>query len=171
MKKIFGALLLSMAVAAAAPAIASADYPNTPPVVGSSSSTPAPGAPITLSVQSFCPGAVVTFRIGTNVVGTATANASGVASIVTTAPAAAGTFTVQATSTTPCNLTATTSISVQAPAPATTVPGPPPTVPGGLPRTGSEPMNWVRTGGIALLVGLGMVGAARLRRRPQVTAS
>ena len=170
MRKIFGALLLSMAVAAAAPAIASADYPNTPAVVGSSSSTPAPGAPITLSVQSFCPGAVVTFRIGTNVVGTATANATGVASIVTAAPAAAGTFTVQATSTTPCNLTATTSISVQAPVPPTNPPVPP-TIPGGLPATGSEPMNWVRTGGIALLVGLGMVGAARLRRRPQVTAS
>jgi LPXTG-motif cell wall-anchored protein len=140
-------------------------YPScVPRVTPGTAGSLAPGATLTLTAADFCPGVVVTFRVGGTVVGTAIPNASGVASLVIAAPSSGGTFTTTAESAAPCALVASGSITVVAPAP----PAAPPA--GELPRTGAEPMNWLRTGGIALLVGLGMVGAARLRRRPLPTA-
>ena len=156
MKRIFGLLVLATATAFVAPAVANAQYPTSAPVVTVSSASLAPGEALTLGTQNFCAGAAVTFRIGGTSVGTATASAAGVASLVTTAPAAAGSYTVTAASTTPCALTTSSTINVAA-APGTTAGG-------GLPATGSEPMNWVRAGGIAVLLGFGLIGAARLRR-------
>jgi hypothetical protein len=133
-------------------------YPTCAPTVTSSSSSVVPGGPITLQTQGFCAGANVTFRVGGTTVGTATAGTNGTATLQTSAPATAGTYTVQAQSADPCALTASSTITVTSPT-ATTV-GPV------LPPTGSEPMNWTRAGIVAVLIGLGLVGAARLRRRP-----
>jgi LPXTG-motif cell wall-anchored protein len=164
MKRFFAALAATAALALlVTPSTAQAQQGSTQPSVGvqTGSGSITPGGSLPLSATGFCPGAVVTFRVGGSVA-TATASSTGVASVTVTAPATAGTYTVTAQSPAPCALTASGSIVV------TSLPVPIP--PGGLPATGSEPINWVRTGGIALLVGLGMVGAARLRRRTQVTA-
>jgi hypothetical protein len=159
MKRVLLALgVMAATVAVASPVAAQNGYPNTPPTVTSSSQSVVPGGPITLSTQNFCGGAQVTFRVGGTTVGTATASSAGVASLQTTAPATAGTYTVQAQSTTPCALTASSTITVTAPTATTVAPI--------LPPTGAEPMNWARTGIIALLIGAGLVGASRLRRRP-----
>jgi LPXTG-motif cell wall-anchored protein len=161
MKRIVLALAAITSLVALAPGTVNAQsyVPGQPQTLTYSPGPIYPGQAITATAGNFCPGALVTFLLGGTSIGTATANANGVAVLNTTAPATTGTFAGSAQSTTPCAFTATASLVVS-PVPTTTVGG-------GLPATGSEPMNWTRAGGVAVLIGLGLIGATRLRRRPQ----
>ena len=91
-----GAVVL---IAAAGPAGAQ-DYPPGGDDVAVSDSSVEPGQPITISAQIFQPGTSVTFTLFSApvVLGTATADANGVATITATIPttAAAGTHTIEA---------------------------------------------------------------------------
>jgi hypothetical protein len=131
-------LLIAMAGTAAAQA-----YPPGGNTITANDTTVAPGDSITLTAQIFRPGSVVTFTMGSVVLGTATANSSGVASLTTTIPAgtAPGTHTIQATGTSSTGAPLTVVLSITVAAGGT-----------GLPVTGSPstaPMTQIAIGAVA----------------------
>lgn len=110
-------------------------YPPGGNTATANDTTVAPGDAITLSAQIFQPGSTVTFTLFSApvVLGTATANSSGVATLTTTIPAgtAAGTHTVEASGTgsTGAALTVVLSITVLAGGTGLAVTGSPSTAP------------------------------------------
>ncbi|MDQ1423734.1 MAG: hypothetical protein QOD72_1232 [Acidimicrobiaceae bacterium] len=152
----------------ASPAVAQSYGQGGVPTVQASSAAPAAGSQLTLSVAGFCANSPVSFSIGGTVVGSATSDGSGNASITITAPTTPGTYTVVASS--PANgscaaLVADLTITVPATV-ATTV------VAGALPGTGSNG-TWptLRMGAISLFVGISLFTVAKIRRRPRLTAT
>lgn len=142
-----------------APTAAHAAYPPGSATVSSSSSSPIPGGAITLTAAGFCAGAVVSFSIGGTAIGTATAGTTGSASISATAPTTAGSYTVVASTTNAaCPLSASLALTVRAVA----APG------DGLPTTGSDSSSGLMMGGLAVVLGAGLLGVAAFRRRPRV---
>ncbi len=153
MKRVLGILVGILAMMTFVPNAVHADYPPGSATVSTSDGNPPPGGPLTLSAAGFCAGANVTFSINGTIVGTAIAGADGKASIVTTAPTTPGTFTVVAsTDFKTCPLTAQASLSVALPAV-------------NLPVTGTDSSTGLRIGGLALLLGVGLVTVAATRRR------
>lgn len=142
----------------AAPAFAAPVYPPGAPIVTVDNSSPAPGAKITLTAQGFCPGSIVNFSIGGISVGSATADASGKATLPTTAPGKAGTYVVIASSSAggACTLSAQSSINVAA----------------SVPATGANSETPLKAGAIAVLSGGLLVAVASYRRRrPRTVAA
>jgi hypothetical protein len=137
------------------------------------------GGPVTFTISNFCPDTLVTFAVGSTVIGTGTADATGSASISTSAPVAPGSYTVTGTSngTGSCALVASMSVVVQA-LPGVVLPdtGAGATTPAAgtganiaLPVTGGGgTMPGLRIGATALIVGLGLFGGAKLRRRSRL---
>jgi LPXTG-motif cell wall-anchored protein len=90
--------------------------------------------------------------------GTAVTDGSGRATLSTVAPTVGAAYTATVTTTSGgCSLTASFLFTV----PAELV-----TIPGELPATGSNSSPGITLGGVLLLVGIGFVSAAALRRRP-----
>ncbi len=155
------------------------------PAVTPSNSTPLPGTDITIKAAGFIPGSTVIFEItgdfgpppananlrpqvdSTQNLGSAVADASGVATKVFKAPERPGGYTVKATS---GERSATTFITVAlAPAATTAVSAVPPNAPaGGLPSTGTETTTWLRVTVLLLVVGAGFVVVGATRRKPRV---
>jgi hypothetical protein len=129
-----------------------AGYPPGSPTVESSSATPAPNAPITITVSDFCPSTDFAVDIDGTTVATGSTDASGAASVSITAPGTVGTYTVTVTAGGECSDVASLSIEV--------------TAGGGLPGTGSNStMPGLQIGIIAVLLGGALVGLASMRRR------
>lgn len=103
------------------------------------------------------PGATVTFRYNP-VLGTATADGTGAASLVIGDTLAPGVYTIEASS--PDGRRAITTLTVVDVAP---VPAPSPT--DQLPSTGSDPMARLWTSLAAVLLGAALVAASRRRVR------
>ena len=152
-------LLFAIGLSTLGAAGAASAYPINPPTVDVSNDAPAPGSTITLNANAFCPGTTVTFSVNGNVVGSAVADSTGHASLVITAPSTPGTYTVVATSSPACGLTANSQFSI---APIVTVP---------LPVTGSDSSFPLQIGGITLLAGVGLVSVAAVRRRKPAPTS
>ena len=145
-------LLTGVFVLALAPA-ASAQYAGA--AVTASPSAVTPGGTVTLTATGFGGSEQVRFQISSAVVGTATANAAGTAVLTTTAPTAAGTYTVTATGLRTGTVATTTLTVTAAQVTTTTV--------GGLPPTGSNSFPWIRAAAILLVVGAAMAFVARRR--------
>lgn len=140
-------------------------YPPGGNTVTANDTTVAPGDPITLSAQIFQSGATVTFTMFSApvVLGTATANSSGVATLTTTIPAgtAAGTHTIEATGTGANGQPLTVSMTITVAAAGT-----------GIPVTGSSntlPMTQIGLG--VIVVGGLLVLAASKRRSSKADAA
>jgi hypothetical protein len=125
------------------------------PTIAVDNRTPFAGSSVTLTAGGICAGATVTFSLSGTVLGTATANADGVASITVTLPKVAGTYTVVADSGPPC--VASSSLSV--------------TVSKLLPATGSHPTDWARAAFLLLVLGFGLSAIAGVRRRSSPPAA
>jgi hypothetical protein len=170
-----------------------------PPVCGTSTAAPSAGGPLTLTIGNFHPHTLVSFSIDPSApasgfranllagrpsvesigIGTVTSDSVGSASIDTTAPTTPGTYTVTATDA--LGLTASTSITVGLAVLPTGVTLPntgggagavTPVTPVGvpLPATGTDLVPGLRIGATALVVGLALAGAAKLRRRSRANS-
>lgn len=161
MKRVIGVIVAMAAVLGFGLGSAAA-YPVGGPTVTSDKAVYTAGAPATFTASGFTPGALVTFQIEQTLgaasfssaafspIGTATANASGVASLQTTAPTSVGTYTIRASSAD--GRFATNSIRVQAPG-------------GGIPETGSNTSSSLQFGALAVGIGAALVAFAGLKRR------
>jgi len=153
MKRIFGLVVALAATVGLGASVASAIYPDNPPSATVDSSSPTAGAPVTVIFSNFCPNDTLTVKLGSTVVGTVKADATGVATFTGPAPTTTGTYTFSATGTACPTLVASLSISVVAPA-------------GGIPATGSGSTSaGLEFGAVAVAVGAGMIGVAAIRRR------
>lgn len=150
------ALLVGVPAAHAAPV-----YPPGPPSIDVESGSVPPGGSQTVTVTGFCNGATVTFTLnpGGSVIGTATANSSGEASLTFTAPSTVGTYTVTATAPNTCDgggtTTETTEFEVASEAP--------------LPSSGTESGALLRWAATVLGVGIALVVVTLMRRRSSRT--
>jgi len=148
-------LILVLAAMAASFAVASPAFAYPPGVVelAVSSEAPTPGSSITLTTDGFCGGALVTFTISPGgVIGTDTADGSGLATITVAAPSTPGSYTVTATAADCPSYYATVNITVASGS-------------GGLPGTGSDSSPTLTLALIAVLVGVALVGVGAMRRR------
>jgi len=149
-------LILVLAAMAASFAVASPAFAYPPGVVelAVSSEAPTPGSSITLTTDGFCGGALVTFTISPGgVIGTDTADGSGLATITVAAPSTPGSYTVTATAAGCPSYYATVNITVASGGG------------GGLPSTGSDSSPTLTLALIAVLVGVALVGVGAMRRR------
>ena len=160
MKRVLGFLTAVLATFALGATAVSAAYPPATPTLTTTSPTVTPGSPVTLTGSGCAAGAVVTFRLGTTVLGTAVANAAATAVLPVSAPKTPGTYTF--TSTCPDGLVASLSLAVVA--------FPVPTLPALVPATGTDSKGMGLTAGVLVLVGAALVGAATVRRRTRVAA-
>lgn len=161
-------LLLSAALLFVTAGTATAQDAYPPPegeAITVSDATPAPGQQITIQACCFQPGSTVTFTLYSQPVtlGTATADANGVATLVATIPSniAPGPHTIEATGIGMDGqpLTVTQQITVVAPGDGTG------TGAGDLPRTGSDstlPMTQIA---IAAIAGGGLLVLLASKRR------
>jgi hypothetical protein len=131
-------------------------YPVGEPEVTTSNASPVAGGSVTLTASGFCPGDSVEFVLdpGGDVLGTATVDDEGVATIEAAAPDTAGDYDVIATSdgTDACALTASLGLSVSAPSDT-------------VPATGANTGSTVNLGLAVVAGGLVLVGVAAIRRR------
>ena len=111
----------------------------------------------TVTVTGFCPGVMVTFTLtpGGTVLGTATADGTGKATLTFAAPSTPGTYTITASAPNTCGgggtTTTNTDFDVKSEAP--------------LPTSGTNSGALVRAAAAVLGVGLVLVGVAMVRRR------
>jgi len=151
MKRFLIAVVGLLASVAVASPVAAA-YPPGSPAVESSSATPAPNAPITITVTDFCASTEFVVDIDGTVVASGTTDGIGSATVSITAPAAVGSYTVTVTAGGECSDVASLGIDV--------------TAGSGLPSTGSNStMPGLQIGIIAMLLGGALVGLASMRRR------
>jgi len=155
-------LLAAALVLVTAGTAAAQDYPPAGDTVTVSDTTVEPGQSITLSARTFQAGSTVTFTLFSApvVLGTATANSSGVATITATIPAntAPGTHTIEATGVDEAGnpLTVTTTITVLGGA-------------ADLPTTGSASTTPMTQVALAVLAGGGLLVLLANRRRTTKT--
>lgn len=156
-------LLLAAAVLllTAAPASAQDPYADDD-TIAVSDATVTPGQPITLSAKTFMPGTTVTFTMFSApvVLGTATADANGVATITVTIPAntTPGTHRIEASGTgidgQPLTVVTTIQVAGTATAPGSS----------GLPTTGSDSVSLTQVAVAVMVFGGLMVVMANKRR-------
>lgn len=134
-----------------------------------SDTTVVPGQTITISAGVFSPGSTVTFTFFSQPVtlGSATADADGVATIEATIPlnATPGTHTITASGVAPDGspLEVSTTVTVLAADDGVAAAGAG-GIAGGLPRTGEEPLPLARIAAALLAVGGGLLFVTRRRR-------
>jgi LPXTG-motif cell wall-anchored protein len=168
MKKIAFALVALAAIfGLSAAAGAAGTYPPVLPDVVVSTPSPLPGGTVVLGITGCEPGAVIEINnAGTSI--TVTADASGAATVPTTAPSTPGPYIITVT----CG-GATTTLNLNV------LPAGPPTnggtngggTTGGLPATGSGGTNTTLMLGLgALVVGGGLFGVSQIRRRQTLSA-
>ncbi len=155
------AFLMAAPMASATPTTVS-PYPPRPPAIEVESGSVPPGGNQTVTVSGFCPGVMVTFTLnpGGSVLGTASANSSGVASLTFAAPNTTGTYTVVASAPNTCGGGGTTTVDTDFEV-ASEAP---------LPTSGADSGSLVRTAAAIVGVGLVLVGVAMVRRRRTRTA-
>jgi len=165
MNKSFASASIKVVVATAGLAVvlmlsagtASAQY-NVPATVTASTTTPTAGGPITLTAQGFGPSTNVAFSVESTpqALGSAVANASGVATLVTTLPAnlSPGAHTIRAVGVdaagAPLNVTTTITVAAAGATTTTTAAG---TSPTGLAATGSSSSGLLRIGVVVAVLG------------------
>jgi LPXTG-motif cell wall-anchored protein len=162
---------LTVAIAAAALLALAApaqgqQYPPDTVFITVSDTTVVPGQPIDISAGLFVPGSPASFTFFSQPVnlGTATADADGVATLSVTIPSDAtpGTHTITASGTGIDGepLSVSTTVTVLADGAAGADDG----ATGGLPRTGSDPMPIARIAAALVAVGGGLLFITRRRR-------
>lgn len=166
-----------VAVLGLATAAQAQEYPPAPDSLTVSDSTVVAGASVTATAQVCAPGETVTFSFDGTVVGTAEANASGVATLTFAIPAgtAPGSYTLTAT----CGgQTLSNTITVEAGQGTGTVTTPAAVTPVGtggtggataLPRTGSDGAGTMARIGV-VLVAAGGLALVLSRRRSSLPA-
>ena len=155
MKRIIG-LIIGLVAALGFVGQANAYPPIKTATITTSNSSPAAGAPVTLTVNGFCANATVTFSAGGVTLGQATSDASGNASITIAAPTTVGAVVVTASTSGVCVSTASLTLTVRAP--------------GGIPATGSSSSSSLQYGGLAVGLGAALVAFAGFKRRRPTAA-
>lgn len=147
----FGAVLLALAT----PAAALADGPYSgPPDVSVDDPTAGPSQPLTVTLTGFLPDEVIDITDSCGGTGTISADGTGAATLVVTAPATAGS----------CTLTGTGRTSGRTDSASFVVSLPPP-----IPSTGSNSTGILTLGLEVAALGAGLVGVAAVRRRRTAT--
>jgi len=144
---VFGAVVLALA----APMVAQADGPYSgPPDVSIDDPTSGPSQSLTVTLTGFLPDEVIEVTNSCGGTGTVSADGTGAATLVVTAPSTAGT----------CNLTGTGRTSGRTDVASFVVSLPPP-----IPSTGSNSTGILTLGLEVAALGTGLVGVAAIRRR------